>query len=117
MYEEVPLRNVQTTTTLLARIVIGKIEDEQRLVNIFRNARVIQNNPNWRCRTWVADVLATLARDGRAVGTSQLAWNKIEQLARDYVAKKNAAGRYNRAEDMASPKPPWNMLEGKEDVP
>jgi hypothetical protein len=61
--------------------------------------------------------LSTLDRDGRAVGTSQLAWDKIEQLARDYVAKKHAPGRYDRVEHMASPKPTWNMLEGKEDVP
>ncbi len=78
MYKEVPIRNVQTTTTLLARIVITKIEDEQRLVNIFRNTRVIQNDPKWRCCTWIADVLSTLARDARAVGTSQLASDKIE---------------------------------------
>jgi len=112
-----PVRNVQTTTTLLARIAIAKIEDEQRLVNIFRNARLIQNDPNWRCRTWVTNILSTPTRDDKAAGTSQLAWNKIEQLARYYVAKKHAAGRYDRVEDMASPKPTWNMLEGKEDVP
>jgi hypothetical protein len=46
-----------------------------------------------------------------------LARDKIEQLAHDYVAKKNAAWMYQRIDDMILPKPMWNMLEGKEDVP
>jgi hypothetical protein len=33
------------------------------------------------------------------------------------VAKKNAAGRHQRIDDMMLPKPTWNMLEEKEDVP
>jgi len=66
----VPLANVKNTNTLLARITIAKVENEQRLVEVFRNARVIQQDPNWRCRTWVVDVLSTIAKDGKAVGTS-----------------------------------------------
>lgn len=45
-YEEVPLQNVQSTNNLLARILIAKIENEERLVNIFRSIPVIQNDPN-----------------------------------------------------------------------
>jgi len=45
-----------------------------------------------------------------------LAWDKIEALARDYVAKKTAAGRYKGVSDMTLPRPTWNLLEGKEDV-
>ncbi|PMD17198.1 hypothetical protein NA56DRAFT_681304 [Hyaloscypha hepaticicola] len=92
------VKNHPSTTNLLARIVNAKIEHEPLLINIFCNMMVVPNDPNWRCRTWIAD-------------------DKIEQLARDYVAKKNEAGRYCKAEDMVSPKPTWNMLEAKEDVP
>ena len=64
-----PIPNIQSTTNLLARIVNAKIEHEPLLINIFCNMMVVPNDPNWRCRTWIADVLSTLARDDRAVGT------------------------------------------------
>jgi len=63
------------------------------------------------------NILSTPTRGDKAAGTSQLAWNKIEQLARYYMAKKHAAGRYDRVKGIASPKPAWDMLEGKVDVP
>ena len=53
VYEEIPLANVRSTNNLLARIVIAKIQDETRLVEIIRNTPVIHNDPDWRCRTWV----------------------------------------------------------------
>ncbi|KAK4109456.1 hypothetical protein N656DRAFT_791870 [Canariomyces notabilis] len=106
MYEEIDLDDVQSTARLLARIVVAKIKDEKRLIEIFRTTPVVQNDPNWRCRTWVADVLSRIAEDG-----------KIEALARDYVAKKTEAGRYANAADLLLPKPTWNMFEEKEIVP
>lgn len=116
-YEEAPLANVKSTNNLLARIVIAKVEDQKRLVEILRSTPIVQNDPNWRCRTWVADALLRLAEDGRAVGTSVLEWEKIEAVAREYVARKTATGRYLGAADMAMPKPTWDMLEEKEVVP
>ncbi|KAK5215747.1 hypothetical protein LTR47_009946 [Exophiala xenobiotica] len=87
------------------------------LAEIFRNTPVVQNDPNWRCRRWVADAMSRVANDSKAVGTAQLNWSKVEAVAREYVAKKVAAGRYSKAEDMALPKPTWDMLEEKETVP
>jgi hypothetical protein len=108
------LANVQSTNNLLARILIAKILDETRLAEIFRTTPVVQTDPNWRCRTWIADALSRIATDGRAVGTAQLNWRKLDAVARDYVAKKTAARRYANAADMGLPKPTWDMLEGKE---
>ncbi|VTT59204.1 unnamed protein product [Fusarium fujikuroi] len=118
IYEEIDLPNVRNTNSLLARIIIAKVEDEKRLVEIIRSAPVIQNDPNWRCRTWVADVLSRIASDGgRAIGTSELDWAKIERVPRDYVANKTATGRYLDPAVMPLPKPTWDMLQGKEIVP
>ncbi|KAF5565909.1 hypothetical protein FNAPI_1458 [Fusarium napiforme] len=130
VYEELSLPNIRSTTRLLARIVIAKVEDEGRLVEIIRNTPVVQNDPNWRCRRWVADVLSriaqdgmgkwppqSIAQDGGAVGTSELDWAKIKPVAREYVANKTAAGRCLHGEDMLLPKPTWDMLQGKEVVP
>ncbi|KAH6960333.1 hypothetical protein HG530_008171 [Fusarium avenaceum] len=116
VYEEISLSNVRSTNSLLARIVIAKIEDEKRLIEIIRNTSVVTNDPNWRCRTWVAEVLARIAQDGNAVGTAELDWRKIEAVARDYVANKTAAGRYLNSADIMQPKPTWDMLQGKEIV-
>ncbi|KAF4465939.1 hypothetical protein FALBO_7223 [Fusarium albosuccineum] len=117
MYEEIPLSNVRSTNNLLARILIAKVEDEDRLIEIIRNTTVVQNDPNWRCRTWVAEALSRIDKDGRAVGTAELDWGRIEAVAREYVANKTAAGRYLNAADMALPKPTWDIIQGKEIVP
>ncbi|KAI0184999.1 hypothetical protein EV127DRAFT_456483 [Xylaria flabelliformis] len=116
-YEEVPLENVRATNSLLARIVVAKIEDEQRLISLFRRIQVVQGDPNWRCRTWVASALDAIMSDGKCVGTAELDWHKIEALGRQYVRAKTEAGRYQHAADMLKPKPTWDMLENKETVP
>ncbi len=114
VYEEAPLANVKSINNLLARILIAKIEDEARLVDIFRNTPIVQNNPDWRCRTWVADALSKIIADGRAVGTSQLDWGEIEKLARDYVARKTAQGRYAGGGRYDAAEPTWNLIDGEE---
>ncbi|KAI5455762.1 hypothetical protein BGZ63DRAFT_368375 [Mariannaea sp. PMI_226] len=116
IYEEVALENVRSTNTLLARVLIAKIEDNERLVQILRSVPVVQNDPNWRCRSWVADALASIESDGAVVGKAVLDWETIEYIAREYVASKIALGRYNSG-DMRRPKPTWDMLEEKETTP
>ncbi|KAF1950373.1 hypothetical protein CC80DRAFT_426903 [Byssothecium circinans] len=116
-YEEVSLRNVRNTTTLLARILIAKIEGEKRLITLLQRLPVVQNDPNWRCRTWVASALAEIAKDGKCVGTAELNWEKIEAFARQYVGGKTTSGRYRPVEELLKPKPTWDMLENKESVP
>ena len=44
-YEEVQLQNVQNTTSLLVRVMIGKVENLERLITILRSIPVIQNDP------------------------------------------------------------------------
>ncbi|OJD12694.1 hypothetical protein AJ78_06745 [Emergomyces pasteurianus Ep9510] len=116
VYEELPVRDVRTTNSLLARVLIGKVENDARLKNTFRGVPVIQNDPNWRCRTWVTNAVAAIARDGKSVGTAELDWDKIEATARQYVSSKSAAGRYQNAVDFLGPKPTWDMLENREIV-
>ncbi|EGX96937.1 hypothetical protein CCM_01595 [Cordyceps militaris CM01] len=117
IYEEMDLPNVRGTVSLLARILIAKIEDDERLVQIFRETPVVQGDANWRCRTWISDALARIQKDGGAVGTAQLDWRIIEPLARKYVAEKTAAGRYAGSVSMLLPKPTWDAIEGRETVP
>lgn len=109
--------DVRSTVNLLARILVAKIEDEQRLITLLRQLPVVQGDPNWRCRTWLANALVEIARDGKCVGTAELDWPTIERTARQYVADKTARGRYGSGMDISAPKPTWNMVENKEIVP
>ena len=82
MYEEKSVSDVRSTNTLLARIVIAKVEDEQRLISLLRNLPIVNGDPNWRCRSWVGQALMAIAKEGKCVGTSELDWGVIEAFAR-----------------------------------
>jgi hypothetical protein len=117
VYEELELRNVRTTDNLLVRVLIGKVADLERLENVFRSVPVVQNDPNWRCRTWTRHAVEALAADGKAMGTSVLDWQKIEDTAKWYAGEKADAGRFRDADLIRMPKPTWDMLKNKETVP
>jgi len=75
---------------------------------------VASGGPNRTCRTWIEQGLAAIAEDGKCVGTCLLDWDKIEEFARRYVARKTAEGRYARVGELAKVMPTWDLLEGKE---
>ncbi|KAI2616132.1 hypothetical protein GGS26DRAFT_453945 [Hypomontagnella submonticulosa] len=116
LYVEDGLPDVQSTIRLLIRVMIAKVANERRLVEIFRTTPVVQNDPGFNCRSWVIDALSRISNDPRAVGTAELDWEKIEERARTYAAEKTAAGRFGYGQDMRKPKPTWDMLEDKEVV-
>jgi hypothetical protein len=62
------------------------------------------------------ECVGRLEKGGQVVGTVQLSWEKIERTARNYVAQKTAAGRYQQEDIIAKPRPMWDMLEEKEIV-
>ncbi|KAK4495130.1 hypothetical protein PRZ48_013457 [Zasmidium cellare] len=116
-YEEHDLPNVRCSNSLLARILVAKVEDRARLVSILRNVPIVQNDPKWRCRTWIASALEALRRDGKAVGTSEMSWERIEAKGREYVAGKMASGRYKQEpRELAKPRPTWDLIVNKETV-
>ncbi|KAK6856449.1 hypothetical protein PG995_006636 [Apiospora arundinis] len=117
VFEALRLENVRSTATLLVRVVIAKITDERRLIQLLRQVPVVQDDPEWRCRTWVAQVLQAIERDGHCVSSAVLNWPIIEAKAREYAAAKAAAGRYGLGKDMLAPKPTYNILERRETVP
>lgn len=116
MYEEAPLASVQGSRNLLARIAIATVADEGRLAATLRRTPLVQDDPGWRCRAWVADALARVAREP-VVAHARLDWPAIEATARDFVAAKAAAGRYASPDDALRPKPTWDMVEQRETVP
>ncbi|KAL6231141.1 hypothetical protein BDW75DRAFT_244167 [Aspergillus navahoensis] len=112
-YQGVGLPDIQTTTTLLALILIAKVENEERLNVIIRSIPVVQHTPDWRCRTWLINALTALAKDGTAVGTSELDWGKLQQSQDNTSAENTSADRYQNAANFAGPRPTWGMLANK----
>lgn len=105
---------------MLARIVVAKVTDDERLKAALRGIDVVQGDTTWNCVTWVEHALRAVADDGKAVGTSKLDWELVRQTAKDYVKRKKAENRYNNKApegcyDM-SYTPTYDMLEGKEIV-
>ncbi|KAI1915960.1 hypothetical protein LOZ53_000867 [Ophidiomyces ophidiicola] len=49
---------------LLARILIGKVErSRDELDKSLESVAVVQDDPNWRCRTWAEHALTQLGKD------------------------------------------------------
>ncbi|KAH0283148.1 hypothetical protein M436DRAFT_86485 [Aureobasidium namibiae CBS 147.97] len=115
-YEKKSIEDVRSTVNLLGRILIAKVEDLDRLNMILERVPVVQDDPNWRCTSWMASALEAIAKDGKAVGTSELDWTKIQEVGRSYVGAKTAAGRYMHLELLDGPRPSWDLLENKEMV-
>lgn len=130
-YAEHALPSIAWPARMYARILIAKIEDEDRLEQLLRatpRPPAVEGDPiamalhdGYDSQVWVAQVLGQLAGMGkknRIVGTGLLDWQKIERTARRYVAGKMAADRYNedylRETRCRLPKPTWDMLQDKE---
>ncbi|EGX96303.1 hypothetical protein CCM_00959 [Cordyceps militaris CM01] len=134
-YAEDTLPSIKCPARMYARLLIAKIEDEDRLERLLRETPRPPRAPDgdrvaaaalhdgYDSQVWVAQVLDRLAaasagRKRRIVGRGVLDWPQIEQTARRYVAEKMAADRYNedylRETEHRLPKPTWDMILGKE---
>ncbi|KAI1383018.1 uncharacterized protein F4822DRAFT_89658 [Hypoxylon trugodes] len=114
MYEARPLQNIQGEIRLLARVLIAKVTDEQRLIKIFQDTPILDNNSKFNSLSWVIDAFSRISKNREAVGTAILDWKKVEDKTRTYVERKAAEGRYSIGQDMTKPKPTWDMLAGAE---
>ncbi|KAI0431234.1 hypothetical protein F5Y09DRAFT_340911 [Xylaria sp. FL1042] len=115
--EEHRLWDVRATPTLLARILIAKIEDMNRLIGVLDRVGIVPGDPSWTSRHWVAGAVADIARDGRCVGTAELDWLRIQARGRQYVRAKFQTGRYGDELPLFELKPTWDMLKNMETVP
>ncbi|KAJ5720913.1 uncharacterized protein N7483_008847 [Penicillium malachiteum] len=60
------------TSMLLVRVMVGKVAEGNRLVEILRNAPIREGQPGWNCVFWVKEALETLQVDPKALGTTPL---------------------------------------------
>ena len=116
-YEERPIV-ARRSAMLLARILIGKVENRRQLEDVLRHVQVVQGDKSWNCVIWVKNALEALQSNRKAVGTSSLDWSKVRAASMKYIQQKKDQHRYDgKAEFDASKTATLDLLEGRETVP
>lgn len=115
-FEEVGIPLI-ATAMLIVRVLVGKVENMERLQDTLRLVPVLQNDPAWNCVVWVQSALEALQIDAKAMGASQLEWKTIRNEAMSYCNKKIRQGRFDGSQkfDMSWP-PTYDILEGQEKI-
>ena len=82
LYEEVHV-DPKGTPKLLAKTLIGDINDWDRFLEIVRDVPIDQVTPGWNCVFWIRDALRAVGEDGRVViGRSGVgSWSALRKLA------------------------------------
>lgn len=101
------------TQLLLVRVLVAKIVgSRQDLEASLRRVPVIQDDPNWRCRTWVKNALAQITKD-RILGTGVAHWDIVEGECLSYVERKKREGRFQKT-PLPEEIPTYDLIEKKE---
>jgi hypothetical protein len=103
------------TSMLLVRIMVGKVADGNRLVEILRNTPIRQGQPGWNCVFWVKEALGKLKADSKALGTSAVEWEKVRNEAMNYCQRKKDQHRFDGQGNFNMRKvPTYDLMERKE---
>jgi hypothetical protein len=99
----------------LVRVLVAKIEDIKRFERILGEIPIRKGVEGWNCVEWVREALEALARDGKAVGTSVMSWNKIRDACMAYVQRKKDEHRFDGKGNFDSSKAAtFDLIEGRE---
>ncbi|KAF7855966.1 hypothetical protein EAF04_009922 [Stromatinia cepivora] len=93
-YEEVPIP-LMATQMLLVRVMIAKIENDDRLLQILRKIPVRGGDHGWNCVAWVKEALEELQSDSRTLGTGVTEWKTVRDAAMTYCQKKKDQHRFD----------------------
>jgi hypothetical protein len=109
--------NLKATQMLLIRVLIGKVANGPRTVEILRNTPIRQGEPGWNCVGWVKEALETLKADGKALGTSSLEWSTVRDEAMGYCQRKKDQHRFDGKGNFDMSKAPtYDLLKHREIV-
>ena len=108
--------SLQATNMILVRIMIGKVQNPTRLDSIFRQVPVRGDTPYWNCVEWLKEALVLTARDGKALGSSVVAWDSVRGAAMEYCNRKKDEGRFQVRLDPQRV-PTYDLLEHREVTP
>ncbi|KAE8149261.1 hypothetical protein BDV25DRAFT_4511 [Aspergillus avenaceus] len=103
------------TSMLLVRVMIGKVEDGNRLVQTLRTTPIRQNQVGWNCVAWVREALEKLKADGRSLGTSVIDWETVRNESMSYCQRKKDQHRFDGHGNFDMAKAPtYDLVERKE---
>jgi hypothetical protein len=110
--------SLQPTSAIMVRVMIGKVADGARLMDVFAKTPIragYAGYENWNCVSWVQEALTRAAQDGKALGTCHTSWTFVRDTAMWYVAKKAADHRFDGQGQFDQGKvATWDAIEGKE---
>jgi len=105
------------TNMLLVRILIAKVTNMDRLINIVRSIPVQQGVAGWNCVSWVCEALVALEADGKALGTSVVEWTKVRDAAMNFCQRKKDEHRFDGESNFDTSKAPtFDLIENRETV-
>lgn len=106
---------------LLVRILVGKIQYQDRLEQALKHVPLRIDDPNWNCVLWTGDAYKSIAQDGQASVSGMPDWESVRHTAMWYVGQKKRAHRFDgrKASFVFDPEKPatWDMLGDKEIIP
>lgn len=103
------------TSMLLVRVLVGKVEQGDRLKAILRSIPIRQGQPGWNCVGWIKEALEKIKADGRVVGTSVLDWETVDKEAMAYCQRKKDQHRFDGQGNFDTEKAPtYDLIQRKE---
>ena len=103
---------------LLVRIMIGKVVDRGRLAGILRKTPLRQGTGGWNCVLWIKEALEKIQADGKALGSSVTAWEKVRVGAMVFCENKKAQHRFDGKGNFDMTKiATYDLMESKEIIP
>lgn len=93
-FEERELQ-LNPSSMLLVRVIIGKVADGNRLAQILRNTPIRQDQPGWNSISWVKEALDMLKVDPKALGTSVVEWEEVRSEVMNYCQRKKDMHRFD----------------------
>ncbi|KAI5923093.1 hypothetical protein F4810DRAFT_720503 [Camillea tinctor] len=109
---------LRATKMLLARVVIAKIKDVDRLKSVFQSTPIRPEVPGWNCVGWVEEAFRKAMEDGDALGRAADSWKAVRDAAMWYVEKKKSEHRFDGQRQYDQSKAAtWDIFQGKEITP
>ncbi|KAG6038541.1 hypothetical protein E4U41_004109 [Claviceps citrina] len=103
------------TSMLLARIVIAKVCNLQRLERILQQVPLRPDKEGWNGVAWVREAIHLASLDADALGSRVADWDVIRDKAMWYVNQKKSSHRFDGLGQFDITKPAtWDMLQDKE---
>lgn len=109
---------MMSTQMILVRVLLAKIENKDKLVQILRQIPIRQGQEGWNCVFWVKEALENLERSKGVVGTSVIEWESVRDAALSYCQRKKDQHRFDGKGDFdMSRVATFDLTQEKEIVP